>query len=74
MECVDRSEREKWKSHYSELSLEVKNREVLLFREVFFIHSKGNNSLIEAGACLVSSGETILKILNIFLKNFNLTV
>ena len=33
---------------------------------IFSIHSKGTNSLIEAGACLVSSGETISKNLKYF--------
>ena len=43
------------------------NREVFAVPgSIFSIHSKGTNSLIEAGACLVSSGETITKNLKYF--------
>lgn len=43
------------------------NREVFAVPgSIFSIHSKGTNSLIEAGACLVSSGETISKNLKYF--------
>ena len=43
------------------------NREVFAVPgSIFSIHSKGTNSLIEAGACLVSSGETICKNLKYF--------
>ena len=43
------------------------NREVFAVPGgIFSIHSKGTNSLIEAGACLVSSGETITKNLKYF--------
>ena len=43
------------------------NREVFAVPgSIFSVHSKGTNSLIEAGACLVSSGETISKNLKYF--------
>ena len=43
------------------------NREVFAVPgSIFSIHSKGTNSLIEAGACLVSSGDTITKNLKYF--------
>ena len=43
------------------------NREIFAVPgSIFSIHSKGTNSLIEAGACLVSSGETISKNLKYF--------
>ncbi len=43
------------------------NREVFAVPgSIFSIHSKGTNSLIEAGACLVSSGKTISKNLKYF--------
>lgn len=43
------------------------NREVFAVPgSIFSIHSKGTNSLIEAGACLVSSSETISKNLKYF--------
>lgn len=43
------------------------NREVYAVPgSIFSIHSKGTNSLIEAGACLVSSGDTITKNLKYF--------
>ena len=43
------------------------NREVFAVPgSIFSTHSKGTNSLIEAGACLVSSGETISKNLKYF--------
>ena len=43
------------------------NREVFAVPgNIFSPHSKGTNSLIEAGACLVSSGETISKNLKYF--------
>lgn len=43
------------------------NREVFAVPgSIFSIHSKGTNSLIEAGACLVSSSETISKNLKFF--------
>ena len=43
------------------------NREVFSVPgSIFSIHSKGTNSLIEAGACLVSSSETISKNLKYF--------
>ena len=43
------------------------NREVFAVPgSIFSIHSKGTNSLIEAGACLVSSGQTISKNLKYF--------
>ena len=43
------------------------NREVFAVPgSIFSIHSKGTNSLIEAGACLVSSGETICRNLKYF--------
>ena len=43
------------------------NREVFAVPgSIFSPHSKGTNSLIEAGACLVSSGETISKNLKYF--------
>lgn len=43
------------------------NREVFAVPgSIFSIHSKGTNSLIEAGACLVSNGETISKNLKYF--------
>ena len=43
------------------------NREVFAVPgSIFSSHSKGTNSLIEAGACLVSSGETISKNLKYF--------
>ena len=43
------------------------NREVFAVPgSIFSVHSKGTNSLIEAGACLVSSGDTITKNLKYF--------
>ena len=43
------------------------NREVFAVPgSIFSIHSKGTNSLIEAGACLVSRGDTISKNLKYF--------
>ena len=43
------------------------NREVFAVPgSIFSIHSKGTNSLIEAGACLVSNGDTITKNLKYF--------
>ena len=43
------------------------NREVFAVPgSIFSTHSKGTNSLIEAGACLVSNGETIFKNLKYF--------
>ena len=43
------------------------NREVFAVPgSIFSTHSKGTNSLIEAGACLVSNGETISKNLKYF--------
>ena len=45
----------------------TENREVFAVPgSIFSIHSKGTNSLIEAGACLVSSGETICRNLKYF--------
>ena len=43
------------------------NREVFAVPgSIFSTHSKGTNSLIEAGACLVSNGDTISKNLKYF--------
>ncbi len=45
----------------------TENREVFAVPgSIFSIHSKGTNSLIEAGACLVSRGDTISKNLKYF--------